>query len=101
VIHNRSRRDKVSLDSTVLKPWQFSSFNANDPNATRLPNRNESSNWKAWLECAELAEILGSSDYRPRLPSNCYHYHDTSIAPPKWAQSMKECARIGAFIFYV
>ena len=45
--------------SVVLWPYQFSSFNANDPNAHLLPNPKNTQDWAAWLECCDLVDTPG------------------------------------------
>lgn len=64
VFHVLNNRVKASgfpkdLTSVVLQPWQFSSFNANDPNATKFPRPNDPGAWVAWKDSCEVVETPG------------------------------------------
>jgi len=50
---------RPNLVSVVLQPWQFSSFNATDPNVTKFPNPLVPMDWQAWLEILAIAESPG------------------------------------------
>ena len=50
---------RPSLVRVVLQPWQFSSFNAGDPNATKFPNEAVALDWIAWQEILEIASNPG------------------------------------------
>lgn len=79
------------------KPFQFSCWNANDPNLRII-----------------LAATIAQPDYQralgivllvhtgdlpdPTLAAT--HYHDTSIPKPSWARSMVETVQIGKLVFY-
>jgi spore germination cell wall hydrolase CwlJ-like protein len=85
--------------SVVLKPWQFSSFNADDPNVAKWPSPQDS----AWLACMEAAEeALSGSGEDPT--GGATHYHDASLDrnPPSWAcdGSMQPTAHLGRLRFY-
>ena len=61
-------------------PWQYSSFNENDPNSTRFPAPTDPS-YQDSLQAAE--EVLGVAD----TTRGATRYYDKSLdpRPPKWA----------------
>lgn len=89
----RNRADKPSwwgnsIVSVILKPFQYSSFNANDPNATKLPAETDA----AWLQ---IKKLDGSDP-----TGGATHYYSTDIPEPEWAAQMTCTASIGALKFY-
>jgi len=95
VIRNRVQDKRWPNDvvSVITQPYQFSSFNKNDPNAIKFPKMDD----KSWLECCDAIEHPGFD------PTKCAnHYH--SIAPgevlPSWAMESKLTIAIGPFKFY-
>ena len=77
---NRPQGSHPSLwHSTVLKPWQYSSFNSGDPNETRWPVSDTDEGWKETRDV--VAEAM--SDPNPDPTSGATHYFDTSITFPK------------------
>lgn len=84
-------------EDVILKPWQFSSFNASDPNATKFPLPTDPS-FRSCLYAAKYAyEQLGGD---PTMGAT--YYFDDSLAanPPKWAATMRRTVQIGKLIFY-
>jgi cell wall hydrolase len=66
--------------SVILKPWQFSSFNAADPNSCKWPALGDSS----FQDCENICEAV-SAGKDEDVTSGATSYYDTSIQPPKWA----------------
>lgn len=60
---------RPSLVRVILQPWQFSSFNANDPNVTKFPNEAVAMDWQAWLEILEMVENPGTDN----TGGSCYY----------------------------
>lgn len=83
------------LVSTILCPAQFSSFNADDPNAKLLPNPAHAADWRAWLQCCGVVD-RGEED----PTGGATHYFDDSIPAPAWADPSKLTIKIGRFSFY-
>jgi len=85
--------------SCVLKPFQFSSFNATDPNAVRWPSPLDTS-WEASLQIA--ADVYAGRGQDPT--SGAVYYFDRSLDnnPPAWAidGSNAHTADIGNLHFY-
>ncbi len=79
-----------------LKPYQFSCWNKNDPNYTKLLGVTEDNPVFA------LALDIANSALRGQLQDitqGATHYHTQQINPA-WASRRDPCARIGAHIFY-
>lgn len=97
VIHNRASKPSwwgTGTIEVILKPYQFSCFNAGDPNATKIPGADDVA-FKQILELA--ANVLVNQD--EDLTDGATHYHDRNVFP-EWAAKMKVTATIGAFTFY-
>lgn len=81
---NRSGRRKWwghTLREVILKPWQYSCFNADDPNRTALL----APHGQAWNDCVEIAqEALLHPD--ADTSNGATHYYTTSISEPSWAE---------------
>ena len=91
-----------SLSECALKRWQFSCWNADDPNYQKL-NQVDLSD-EVYRECMRnaLQVIAGGID-----PTNgATHYHTISKPkaavswPPNWAEGHQPCATIGRHVFY-
>lgn len=82
--------------SVILKPFQYSSFNRNDPNAVKLPILTDNS----WQACMEIAQEVhnGGTD----TTNGATHYFDKSLDnnPPTWVNEMVHTCDIGDFHFY-
>ena len=66
--------------SVILKPFQYSSFNVNDPNSKLFPGVDD----KAWQECLAAVGAVMSG----RLEDNtggATHYCTLDSNPPWWA----------------
>ena len=82
--------------SVILWPMQFSSFNANDPNAHLLPNPKNTQDWAAWLDCCALVDSPGDD------PTGGAVMYESCASDelPAWATDDKRTATIGPFRFY-
>lgn len=76
----------------VTQKWQFSSFNAGDPNALLFPVPGDA----AWAECVAMAYAELSAD-EPFSSAN--HYHTANVSP-SWKRTDKIVDREGAHVFY-
>ena len=82
----------------VQWPYQFSSFNRTDPNASKLPNPKQQGDWKAWLACCAVVDEPG-----PDPTGGALMYHSYPLDSPEWpawATPEKLTAQIGPFRFY-
>ena len=82
----------------ILHPYQFSSFNANDPNHDKWPNDFDHS----WLDCQLIAkDIMDDND--TDITNGATHYHDTSMGwPAGWGDQSEyiHTLDVGHFKFY-
>ncbi len=99
VIMNRVKKGGwygASIKDVVLKPWQFSCWNDNDPNSAIIKNANA-----AQLATArDIAERVISGEL-PDITGGATHYYAKSINAPYWTKSMTKTATIGSHYFYV
>ncbi len=88
-----------TLHDVILKPWQFSSFNYNDPNRGKLlfPLKHESN--EIWDECYLVSNGILNREIADNTQMSD-HYFDDSIKPPKWADPKKKTVKIGRLNFY-
>lgn len=85
-----------SIESVCTKPWQFSCWNANDPNLSKLLSVTEKDgSFKEAVEIATLAEAGELKD----MVFGATHYHTITISP-KWAQGHTPVVVIGNHAFY-
>ena len=88
-----------SAAEVVTQPWQFSCFNAGDPNATKYPTQKRSVDWAAWLECCVVVDGL-ASDLDPTSGANHYEAISDSDKRPNWADPVKITRQVGRTRFY-
>ena len=66
-----------TIHTVILKPWQFNSFNADDPNNMKWPEESDP-DWQDSLSAAQNA-IGGGDD----VTDGATYYHDTRVDFPK------------------
>lgn len=94
-MHDPKKRWPTTMAAVVLQPWQFSSFNHTDVNATLFPVATDVN----FLRCCEVIDAPGISD--PTIGATLYHsYHPGDPHWPAWATQDKFTTQIGAFRFY-
>lgn len=102
VIRNRAEDPKKQWPNTmmgvVLQPAQFSSFNANDPNAVKLPNPKNKPDWDAWVVCCNVVDTPLLAD--PTDGANHYESLGPKDKKPGWCDPNKITCVIGPFRFY-
>lgn len=98
-LHNRKATvpSGQRLTTVILDPWQFSSFNANDPNAVKMPIPT-GGEWEDFVECCEVVESPGVAD--PTGGAQYYHSFQKREQFPKWADESKLTLRTKHFSFY-
>ena len=93
-----------TVEEVCLKAWQFSCWNANDPNRPKLVAVTEADALFA-LAGRLSQDLLGLTETARQLSDHTHgatHYHAASLPLPAWARTPDaiECARIGHHIFY-
>lgn len=89
-------------EEVILKPWQYSSFNKNDPNASLLPGDPAADlTWGSALACAERAYLGTGVD--PTLGATHYYNPKVVTTPPAWVTAPKTVFKlqIGDHKFYI
>lgn len=101
VILNRVAKPKgpyvncKDIASTVLCPWQFSSFNPKDANASKLPRPADKADWEAWLECCAIVDEPTTDPV-----NGADHYFVNGTPVPNWATENKLVKYLGSHKFY-
>ena len=93
---------RPSLVRVVLQPWQFSSFNATDPNVTKFPNEAVALDWQAWQEILEIAEDPGADPTSGALYYESFDPSELDAMRGKdsWFAADKLTVQIGQVRFY-
>lgn len=97
VIMNRVKRGGwygASIKDVVLKPYQFSCWNATDVNRQKILNATA-----AQLASARSIAEKVINGTLPDITGGATHYHARGI-DPYWAKSMTKTATIGNHVFY-
>ena len=82
--------------SVCLKPWQFSCWNANDPNRAKLEAVRPGN--KIFDQCLRIASVAVAGALEDQV-SGATHYHVEGLSPP-WAKGREPVARLGRHVFY-
>jgi|HubBroStandDraft_6_1064221.scaffolds.fasta_scaffold00496_2 hypothetical protein len=61
------------------EPWQFSSFNASDPNSSKWPAQRDPS----FQDCEKVCESVAAQNDED-VTAGATSYYDVSIPPPCW-----------------
>jgi len=98
VIRNRAetgyRGDKPA--DVCMKPFQFSCWNANDPNLSKLKYLNTQS--EGFRQCL-LAVAMVFADLVPDPTNGSRHYHVAGLSV-NWAEGKEPEVKIGNHLFY-
>lgn len=81
----------------ITQKYQFSSFNAGDPNAAKWPKCDGSADWKAFEEIVQMISALGDD---PTFGANAYENLPPTAARPGWAEVGRITKVIGDTRFY-
>lgn len=101
VIRNRllrgpARRFGGTPADVCTKPWQFSCWNANDPQLPRLLALQPTS-----PTYQRLAAVVDKAWAMPDTVGGADHYYATYIAKPSWAKPpARQTAQFGVHVFY-
>jgi hypothetical protein len=84
--------------SVILHPWQFSSFNTDDPNSALWPTDTDLS----FIDCGQACvPVFNGAD--DDLTQGATFYHDTSIGwPQAWGDqaNYEQTLAVGRLLFY-
>lgn len=106
VVFNRVARQTYwgkDIVSVCRKPFQFSCWNANDPNLPQLRSVGPANpRFALALDIAKkLKAMTGAQRAASDQTVGATHYHTRQLnPPPRWARGHIPCARIGNHLFY-
>lgn len=105
VIDNRRRSGRHGdyATDTVSEAYQFSCWNAGDPNRRAMENvdrlRPDGGDYQAWQDAKRIAaEILAGRSADPT--GGARFYHSIAVAPA-WSRGIEPVRRIGSHLFFV
>lgn len=82
-----------TIAETCLRPWQFSCWNKNDPNAQKLAKLT----YPSYSRYFPVIEKAKAKD----ITNGATHYYNPSVCKePAWAKGKTPCARIGQHLFF-
>lgn len=84
--------------SVCLKPYQFSCWNANDPNLPKM--KAVTAEDKGFAKCLQIAHLAVGGALIDITYGATHYYARHMKKPPKWAIGEKPTATIGDHIFY-
>ena len=87
-----------AIVGVCLRPYQFSCWNADDPNLDVI--RSASVEQPAFMQCFGVA-CLVLAGALPDPTMGATHYFADSIKAPKWVAGMEPRAKIGAHNFFL
>jgi spore germination cell wall hydrolase CwlJ-like protein len=102
VIVNRAKRRNMSIRDVCLQPWQFSCWNAADPNLPQMAKASPEDPGMLICEAAALVAMTRSQVDPTGGATNYVTLGLLKIGAPAWtnAPTMIPTARIGAHAFY-
>lgn len=107
VVYNRiAARSWWGRDVAAVcrKPWQFSCWNANDPNRGRLLqlNAGDTDFRIACLAARAVADAEATGQRGASDPTQgaTHYYAPDRVAAPRWALGRAPCARLGRHLFF-
>src|SRR6266851_6346288 len=99
VILNRAKSGHFGgheIHGVILKPYQFSSFNANDPNSDKWPVEGEAS----WLDCIDAAKAVTENCDEDFTRGSLFYFSPPLTVPPvrQWG-SVQIVIKVGNITF--
>jgi N-acetylmuramoyl-L-alanine amidase len=86
-----------TVESVCLDPWQFSCWNANDPNVEVI--KSVTTDDPVFAHCMDIASDALTGALADNTNSATYYYVKGS-REPSWAFGKDPCAIIGAHLFF-
>lgn len=79
-------------------PWQFSCWNANDPNREKLLAVTTTD--PQFADAVMIARVAIAGELRDRTHGATGYYAPKVVQTPSWAQGKQPCARVGNQLFF-
>lgn len=87
----------ASLSEVILKPFQYSCFNKNDPAYLHSPHIRDPKAIECYVACYQAYNALIPD---PTGGADSYFDRSLDADPPVWAKSASHCCDIGSFHFF-
>lgn len=108
VIANRVKDGRFgkTFERVCLKPYQFSCWNASDPNHKVLMQmaaaigRGEPIDDPTYRECEWIADGLLKERFASRVGNSTHYFAKRMLKPPKWASAAEFVGVVGGHNFY-
>ncbi len=104
VVRNRAQRAPAygwpaAVDAVCLQPWQFSCWNANDPNRALLQRLSEED--PLYLACLETARLVTEGGVDDPTHGADHYLNPAAVRRlPRWAKGRSPVAVVGAHHFH-
>lgn len=97
VITNRVQHGGYGLGfhGVILKPYQFSSFNASDPNSSKFPLDGEAD----WLDCMDAAKAVTQTAEEDFTKGSLFYFSPPLTAPPPAWGPVEPMLTVGRLTF--
>jgi spore germination cell wall hydrolase CwlJ-like protein len=82
-----------TIAETCQKPWQFSCWNKNDPNAKKLAAL-------SFPTYSEYFPIIKKAEEHDITNGATHYYAPALVECPVWAAGKEPCAKIGGHLFF-
>lgn len=87
------------IETVCLKPWQFSCWNANDPNVSVIKAVDQTD--PIFSQCLSIAAQAANGELEDNTGGATSYYDRRMPTPPQWAEGREPCASIGHHLFFV
>jgi len=88
-VNDGKRWNGETLREVILKPWQYSCFNKNNPNRKKLMNPNP----ETFESCLEIARGVINGAYQDST-NGATHYFNPNVVKPSWAFKLTKIGKI-------
>ena len=82
-----------TIAQTCQKPWQFSCWNKNDPNAQKIANL-------TFPTYSKYFPVIKEAMQKDITNGATHYYAPALVKCPNWAKDKTPCARIGNHLFF-
>lgn len=101
VIKNRADKQGNSIKEVILAPWQFSSFNHDDPNRDKMLSAHQFDP-TGWARINAVCDLFESGYTIDPTKGATHYYVERMPNPPKWGRghpTWDETAVVGRHVF--
>lgn len=99
--HARQHNPQVTWRDICLAPDQFSCWNHEDPNRSKMLSSNSHLRTPSWEECANVAWGIMHGINQDRVKGAKHWYSNSMLNPPSWAEKPSVITLDDGFNHYV